>query len=62
MAYCFEKAKKPVANKERNKIVPSITFCNGLDIKLVFTPFKIKSLFGAKYPISAAGFTIASHL
>ena len=29
------------------------TMCSDLEIKLVFTPFKIKSLFGAKDPIPA---------
>ena len=29
------------------------TFCSDLDIKLVFTPFKIKSWFGVKDPIPA---------
>ena len=29
------------------------TFCSDLEIKLVFTPFKIKSWFGAKDPIPA---------
>ena len=29
------------------------TFCNDLDIKLVFTPFKIKSWFKVKDPIPA---------
>ena len=28
------------------------TFCSDLEIKLVFTPFKIRSWFGAKDPIS----------
>ena len=37
------------------------TLCSDLEIKLVFTPFKIKSWFGAKDPIPC-GFTIASHL
>ena len=32
-----------------NKLVN--TFCSDLEIKLVFTPFKIKSWFGAKDPI-----------
>ena len=29
------------------------TFCSDLEIKLVFTPFKIRSWFGAKDPIPA---------
>ena len=29
------------------------TFCSNLDIKLLFTPFKIKSWFGAKDPVPA---------
>ena len=37
------------------------TFCSDLEIKLVFTPFKISSWFGAKDPYPC-GFTIASHL